>query len=96
MLQFHLTLTAFCPNSNPTTSDLSYKSVCTLSSATQCNCAVEDSFVPTECCTAEGKLERSEKCNGEYVQHGIISLAVCYCVQCCIHFARSSNGHCQY
>ena len=67
MLQFYLTLTGTCPSSNPTTPELSYKSVCALSSASECNCAEEDSIVPTECCTVEGKLERSEMCNGEYI-----------------------------
>ena len=60
------TVADFCPNTDRMVPDPHYKSVCRLNRGSEvtCPCAA-DRIQPTECCTAEGTTEKTEKCNGE-------------------------------
>lgn len=58
-------VTDHCPISNSMNPDPHYESVCSNGGDMPCNCAEYDWFEPAECCTAEGELDKSEKCNGE-------------------------------
>lgn len=60
----HVPVTEYCPDIDRMTPDPHYKSVCS-GSGVACRCAEDDLFEPSECCTVEGKMDRSEKCNGE-------------------------------
>ena len=60
------TVADYCPNTDRMVPDPHYKSVCRLNSGLGVTCPCEvDKIEPTECCTEEGALENSDKCNGE-------------------------------
>lgn len=54
-----------CPRSDQMSPTPHYQSVCGIGGGLPCRCAEYGAFEPAECCTAEGTLDRSEKCNGK-------------------------------
>ena len=58
-------VTDYCPRFNSVVSSVRYMPVCSISSEVPCSCEEDDLFEPSDCCTMDGKQDRSGVCNGE-------------------------------
>ena len=56
----------YCPRFNlETTTNAHFIAVCSINSEVSCSCAEDDLFEPSDCCTMDGKQDRSGVCSGE-------------------------------